>query len=147
MHRLSLALCICVFCAALVAVAQTSSTVTFETGETIQKLDVSVVEARIVDGVAQTSAAIINSGTGILLDMGTGPAIAVASTNATTASDLVLVSQNGTIVTIARNAAPGSFNAIEFSTRIAVILQLPAGAARDLNLSPGNLISHEILGN
>ena len=147
MHRLFLALNTLVFGLASLAVAQTTSTLEFESDGATQSLEVNVVEARITDGVVQIDAAIINSGAGILLDLGTGPAIAVSSANATVASDLILISQNGTMITIIRNAAPGSRNAIELSSRTAVVLQMPAGAAHELNLSPGSSVSHEILGN
>ena len=68
----------------------------------MQSLDVTVLEARIIDGFAQLDPQIIGPGTGILLDMGSDPAIAVASRNATAASDLMFISPNGTIITIVK---------------------------------------------
>ena len=147
MHRLILVLTTLVLGVSFTGIAQTSSTLEFESGEGVQSLDVTVLEARIIDGFAQLDPQIIGPGTGILLDMGSDPAIAVASTNATAASDLMFISPNGTIITIVKSAAPGSLNTIELSNRIAAILQLPAGAASDLGILPGSSVSHEILNN
>ena len=86
MHRLILVLTTLVLGVSFTGIAQTSSTLEFESGEGVQSLDVTVLEARIIDGFAQLDAQIIGPGTGILLDMGSDPAVAVASTNATAVS-------------------------------------------------------------
>lgn len=127
--------------------AQTLSPLNIGSGETATTLEVRVAQPAIIEGVAQTDGSVAALGDGVLLDMGEELVIAVSSVGASVTLDLVLLSPNGTILTIVRNAAPGSQNAVEFSARTAAILQLAGGEARTLGLVPGGTVAHEILSN
>lgn len=132
---------------AVSAEAQTLSSVEVRSGETTQTLQMTLTKASILEGVAQTDQSISDSDGGILLDLFDATAIAISSATASTALDLVFVSPSGTVTMIARNAAPASRNAIDFNGPTPLILQLSAGQALSLGLSPGDTVSHELLGN
>lgn len=130
----------------LVSQAQTLSPLEIVSGETTQTLEVSVIDSAVIDGVVQLAQNTVTDGGGALLNLTDETAIAILSANTSTALDLVFISPQGTITMIARNATPGSQNAIEFVGPTPLILQLPGDGARASGVNPGDTVSHVLLG-
>ena len=56
--------------------------------------------------------------------------------------DLVFIRGNGKIVKIEHGAQPQSLRSASSEVIVAAVLELPAGRAQDLGISPGDVVSH-----
>ena len=56
--------------------------------------------------------------------------------------DLVFIRSNGKIVKIEHGAQPQSLRSASSEVVVAAVLELPAGRAQDLGISPGDVVSH-----
>ena len=56
--------------------------------------------------------------------------------------DLVFIRSNGKIVKIEHGAQPQSLRSASSEVIVAAVLELPAGRAQDLGISPGDVVSH-----
>ncbi|MEP6341927.1 MAG: DUF192 domain-containing protein [Maricaulaceae bacterium] len=56
--------------------------------------------------------------------------------------DIVFVRKNGSIVKIEHSAQPQTLRSASSEAVVAAVLELPAGKAQDLGISPGDVVAH-----
>jgi uncharacterized protein len=61
--------------------------------------------------------------------------------------DMLFIDADGQVVTIARNAAPGSLRSLGPGVPIRAVLEIPGGRAKELGIQPGDIVQHPIFGN
>lgn len=61
--------------------------------------------------------------------------------------DMLFVAADGTVVSIAKNAVPGSLRTIESGFAVKGFLEINGGQADALGIKPGAIVRHEALGN
>lgn len=61
--------------------------------------------------------------------------------------DIMFVADDGEIVSIAKNAVPGSLRTIESGFVVHGFLEINGGQVDDLGIKPGDVVRHEALGN
>ncbi len=61
--------------------------------------------------------------------------------------DMLFVGADGEIVSIAKNAKPGSLRTISSGFRVSGFLEINGGQADALGIQPGDIVRHEALGN
>lgn len=61
--------------------------------------------------------------------------------------DMLFVASDGTVVSIAKNAVPGSLRTIQSGFPVKAFLEINGGQADELGIKPGDVVRHEALGN
>ena len=56
--------------------------------------------------------------------------------------DIIFVRKNGSIVKIEHSAQPQTLRSASSEAIVAAVLELPAGKAQDLGISPGDVVAH-----
>lgn len=61
--------------------------------------------------------------------------------------DMLFMDKDGTVLSVAENARPGSLRLIGPGIPVSSVLELNAGVAKELGVKPGDKVEHKIFGN
>ena len=84
---------------------------------------------------------------GMLFDFGNPREPAMWMKNTLIPLDMLFMTQDGTVLMIARNAVPGSLRTISPGTPVKAVLEINGGRAAELGIEPGDTVRHPIFGN
>src|SRR6185295_13611942 len=61
--------------------------------------------------------------------------------------DMLFIDRDGTVISVAENARPGSLRLIGPGLPVSSVLELNAGVAKEIGVKPGDKVEHKIFGN
>lgn len=84
---------------------------------------------------------------GMLFDFGTTRQAGMWMKNTLIPLDMLFIVEDGRVVSIARNAQPGSLRSLSAGVPVRAVLELPGGRAKELGIEPGDVVIHPLFGN
>jgi len=84
----------------------------------------------------------LGAGEGMLFEYAKPKVATIWMKNTEISLDIVFIRSNGRIVKIEHGAQPQSLRSASSEVVVAAVLELPAGRAQDLGISPGDVVSH-----
>src|SRR3990167_101846 len=85
--------------------------------------------------------------TGMLFDFGEVRPASMWMKNTLVSLDMLFIDAQGQVIAIARNAVPGSLRSLGPGVPVRAVLEIPGGRAKELGISPGDIVEHPIFGN
>jgi uncharacterized membrane protein (UPF0127 family) len=84
----------------------------------------------------------LGADSGMLFDFGRDRMVSMWMRNTFIPLDMLFISKDGTVQTIAVNTTPHSERSISSRVRVRAVLELPAGTVERLGIKPGDRIEH-----
>lgn len=134
-------------CLAQAAFAQLpTGTVNVDTGDSTHIFNVEIAQTpeAISEGLMFRTE--LAPDAGMLFDFGGERQASMWMKNTLIPLDMLFVDGSGTVVSIARNAAPGSLRSLGPGIPVRGVLEIPGGRAKALGIEPGDKVVHPIFG-
>ncbi len=128
----------------LPARAQNVETLTFVTAAGEHKFDVEIADTEMRRARGLMGRREMPANHGMLFDFKIDGPVSMWMKNTYLPLDMVFVSRDGVVVSIASDTKPMSEDIISSGGPVLVVIELNAGAARRIGLAPGDVVRHRI---
>ncbi len=134
-------------CFAQTAFAQLpTGTVSVVTGETAHQFNVEIAATPDAISAGLMFRTDLAPDAGMLFDFGGEREASMWMKNTLIPLDMLFIDGSGTVVSIARNAAPGSLRSLGPGIPVRGVLEIAGGRAKALDIEPGDKVIHPIFG-
>ena len=126
---------------ALVDFGETES-LTITSGETQHVFNVEVADTAAKQEQGLMFRKTLSDDSGMLFEFEAPKVATIWMKNTEISLDIVFIRKNGSIVKIEHSVQPHTLRSASSEAVVAAVLELPAGKAQDLDISPGDIVSH-----
>ena len=119
-----------------------TETLTISSGDKTHNFSVEVADTDAKQAQGLMFRSNLAADAGMLFEFAEPKVATIWMKNTEISLDLVFIRSNGKIVKIEHGAQPQSLRSASSEVVVAAVLELPAGRAQDLGISPGDVVSH-----
>lgn len=127
--------------------AQELSSLTIESGETVHAFEVELADEEDERELGLMHREELGADRGMLFTYDRPQQAGVWMKNTLIPLDMLFIGAEGEIVSIAKNAVPGSLRTIRSGFVVQGFLEINGGQADELGIKPGDIVRHGALGN